>query len=81
MILKIVENNTKQSGLDCLSFFLLDFVSAMPRISLSLYTLTFLSFCAIPISFLQLQILQMNLSTCCVAFRWHHTVEISSKIR
>jgi hypothetical protein len=28
-ILKIVENDTKQSGLDCLSFFL-DFVSAMP---------------------------------------------------
>jgi hypothetical protein len=22
----------------------------------------------------------MNLSTCCVTFRWHHTVEISSKI-
>jgi hypothetical protein len=29
-ILKVVENNTKQPGLDCLSFFL-DFVSAMPR--------------------------------------------------
>jgi predicted neutral ceramidase superfamily lipid hydrolase len=29
-IFKVVENNTKQSGLDCLSFFL-NFVSAMPR--------------------------------------------------
>jgi hypothetical protein len=29
-ILKVVENNTKQPDLDCLSFFL-DFISAMPR--------------------------------------------------
>jgi hypothetical protein len=29
-------------------------------------------FLLIPILFLQ-----MNLSTCCVAFRWHHMVEIS----
>jgi hypothetical protein len=29
-VLKVVENNTKQPGLDCL-FFFLDFVSAMPR--------------------------------------------------
>jgi hypothetical protein len=36
----------------------------------------FSELCAIPISFLQLQILQVNLSTCCLAFRWHHTVEI-----
>jgi hypothetical protein len=62
----------EMSGLDCLSFFL-DFVSAMPRISLS-------QFIPLPCTitlFLQLQILQMNLSTCCVAFRWHHMVEIS----
>jgi hypothetical protein len=36
--LKLIENKIKQSGLDCLPFFL-DFVSAMPRISLSPYTL------------------------------------------
>jgi hypothetical protein len=34
LVLKIIENNTKQPGLDCLSFFL-DILSAMPRISLS----------------------------------------------
>jgi hypothetical protein len=30
-VLKVVENNTKQPGLNCLSFFL-DFISTMPRI-------------------------------------------------
>jgi hypothetical protein len=29
-ILKVVENDTKQLGLDCISFFL-DFVSGLPR--------------------------------------------------
>jgi hypothetical protein len=36
--LKLIENKIKQKGLDGLPFFL-DFVSTMPRISLSPYTL------------------------------------------
>jgi hypothetical protein len=36
--LKLIENKIKQPGLDCLPFFL-DFVSAVPRICLSPYTL------------------------------------------
>jgi hypothetical protein len=47
---------------------------------ISPYTLTssLVSFFAIPILFLELH-LQMNLSASCVAFRWHHTVEIQEK--
>jgi hypothetical protein len=35
-------------------------------------TSNLISFCTISILFLQLQIRQTNLSTCCVAFHWYH---------